>query len=344
MKLNVALIGAGGIAHPHAQALLANEHVASLAIAEPQAEVREAFAQRYGLQRAVADYRELLADPAIDLVDLCLPHDLHCPVALEAFAAGKHVISEKPLARTVEECEAMIEAAEKAGRRLFVSHNQLFFPAVRRAKEMLEAGVLGRPFLALINIIGNEFGRMNDPTHWKGSWDRAGGGVTIDTGIHALYLLEHFFGEVEAVTAVLRRLVVEPDNKADDNAALTLEFKGGVLANIVLTYTALAHPWEERRHLYGTEGSLHLADVEPYLQHTRGTATEVIPVASPPHLHPWSIGQSLNHLLDCLAHDREPLITAEQGRSAVRLAQAAYHSSREGRRVVLRQLGNPHQC
>lgn len=335
-KVGLGIVGAGSIADVHLQAYAAHPAVRVVALADVRAEAARGLANRYGLSRTATDYRELLDDPAVELIDLCLPHFLHCPVALEAFQAGKSVIVEKPMALTVAECEAMIEAAQQAGKRLFVAHNMRFMPAHMRAKELLEAGAIGRPFLAIFNIIGNEFANMNDPQHWKGSWDRAGGGVFFDTGMHAVYMLEHFFGLPAAVTAVMKRLVVTAENKAEDNAVVTFEFPQGLLATVAITYTALAHPWDEQRHLYGTEGSLHIRDSGlPPLTLRRGGTAEAVPVEILENLWMDSVAAALHHFIDCYRTGTEPVVTPEQALRAVHMATAAYEAARTERRIVL---------
>lgn len=334
--VGIGIIGAGSIANVHLRALSENPQIKVVALADVREEARQSLAKRYGVARTVEDYRELLDDAATDLVDVCLPHYLHCPVALEAFAAGKSVIVEKPMAMSVAECDAMIEAARQAEARLFVAHNQRFMPAHLRAKELLEAGAIGKPFLAIFNIIGNEFATMNDPNHWKGSWDKAGGGVFIDTGMHAVYMLEHFFGQPEAVTAVMKRSVVTAENKAEDNAVVTFEYKGDLIATVAITYTALAHPWDERRNLYGTEGSLHISDSGPHpLTLVRSDAADVVTVEIPENLWWYSVAAALNHFVECYQKGTEPMVTPEQARRAVRMAAAAYEAARTGARIIL---------
>ncbi|MBC7289329.1 MAG: Gfo/Idh/MocA family oxidoreductase, partial [Armatimonadetes bacterium] len=207
--LTVGLIGAGAIAQAHLQAFVESDFVGAVKVADPSAAAREAAAREFGIIKAAyEDYRALLDDPEVAVIDICTPHYLHCQQAVEALEAGKHVITEKPMALSVAECDRMIAAAERAGKRLFVSLCQRMFPAHQRAAELIAEGVIGEPFMAVINVYGDEFARMNDPLSWKGDWQKAGGGALFDTGHHAIYMLQHFFGPASAVTAVVRRLRV----------------------------------------------------------------------------------------------------------------------------------------
>ena len=335
MALIVGLLGGGAVAGPHLAGYAAIGEVAAVKVAETSPEARERVRGRPKVTEVADDPRRLIDDPAIDLIDICLPHHLHAEFAVPALEAGKAVICEKPIARTLEEADAMIAASERTGRPLYIAHNQRFYPHHVRAKELLDSGAIGKPFLAIFNIIGNEFARMNDPASWKGTWDKAGGGAYIDTGFHATYMLHHFFGQPTAVTAVMKRLVVEPKGKADDNAAVIFEFPG-VLANLANTYTALHHPWDERRGIYGTEGSLHCNElVSPRLRLVKNHQATAIEVDEPASIWEYSIAAAVAHFVDCFINGAAPLVTPQQSRSALRTALAAYQSAREGRRVEL---------
>lgn len=335
MGLHIGLIGAGAVSHSHLRAFNHSPLVQRVTVADPDSGAIERLSARYRVDGAVEDYRRLLEDPTIKVVDICLPHYLHHPIALEAFQVGKDVLIEKPIALTLSQADEMIAAAKSAGRRFYVSLNQLFLPAVERAHRLLGMGKIGKPFLAVITIVGGDE-RMRDPNSWKGTWEQAGGGVLIDTGMHPLYLLEHFFGPPLAVTARAPRLVVEVENKADDTALLILEYADRVVASVVMTYGAYGDLWHEERHIYGTEGSLHILDDESApLFLTRGGRKQRIavrPLGPPWHL---SIQRSLDHFLDCYVNEREFRVTPAQARSALRTALAAYESAREGRRILL---------
>jgi len=180
--------------------------------------------------------------------------------------------------------------------------------------------------------MGNEFARMNDPNSWKGSWDKAGGGAMIDTGYHAVYMMLYFLGKPKAVTAVAKRLIVEHENKADDNSVAILEFDDRALGTIAISYTILSESWKEQRHIYGTEGSIHIRDDSPepliLIKENEPMAIECGPMED-------SIRCALDHFLDCLVNDREPEVTAEEARDALEVCLAIYESSRRGEKVTL---------
>jgi len=289
--LHIGVIGAGSVSYPHLGAFNRNARVERVTVADLDSSALERLSTAHRVDDAVRDYRRLLADPTINVIDICLPHHLHHAVAMETFEAGKDVLTEKPIALTLAQADEMMAAAKSAGRRFYVSLNQLFLPAVERADRLLAMGKIGEPFMAMITIVGQDE-RMRDPTSWKGDWGQAGGGVLIDTGMHPLYLLEHFFGPAAAVTASAPRLVVEPESKADDTAFLILEYANQVWASVVMTYAAYGDAWREEQHIHGTQGSLHIrSDASAPLSLVRGKREQRIAVH--PLGPPWQLSIAL---------------------------------------------------
>ena len=221
---HVGIMGAGFVGRVHLDAMLAHADVARISVAESDAHQRDLVARDYPAQRAVADHRALLDDRSVDVIDVCLPHDLHHPVVLEALAAGKHVIADKPIANTLAEADEMLAAAGSSGRRFYVALNQRFLPCHQRTRALLEDGFIGPPSLAMLTIVGDERARMSIPGHWKGSWKRAGGGALADSGTHIIDLAHLWFGLPTAVQAHVARHVIEAPDKADDTAAVILQY------------------------------------------------------------------------------------------------------------------------
>lgn len=335
--MKVGIIGGGTIAVRHIRAYRSIDEVEAITVAD----INPAFPAKAELEatpnaRAVGDHREILDDGEVEVVSICLPHDLHEPLAVEALQAGKHVITEKPIALTVEQADHMIAVAERVGRRLFVIMNLVFTPYYLRARELLRAGELGRPFLSVFHITGNELPRMNDPSSWKGTPDRAGGGAMIDTGYHAIYMLLDLFGSAEKVSAHARRLIVEPSNKMDDNAVATIEFANGVLASVIVSYSETNMPWSERRTIYGTDASIEMSDdtVEPLRVWRDG---QVIERQDWPHQeapHPYSISQCIAHYVECIETGADPMVDARHARATLATLKAIYEASDMGRTVL----------
>ena len=342
MELRVGFVGAGSISRPHLRAYVENPHVVDVHIADTSQEARDRLAAEFGLiTQSEADAAALFADPSIDVIDICAPHHLHHPLALAALKAGKHVITEKPIALNLKQADEMIAAAKKAKKRLFVSMNQRMFPAHLKAKQIIDDGEIGKPFLGIVNVVGNEFATMNDPNHWKGDLRQAGGGALIDTGYHAVYMLQHFLGPARAVTAMTKRLRVEPRNKGDDTSVVAMEMAGGAVGSIVVTYAATGDHWTETRQIIGPQGSLFITDNPedeiPLVGCLEGDAMPV-KVHNPPNINGYGIRRTLDHFIDCIVGNQRSQITAEEARAALATVLAAYRSEKEGRRVEVSEI------
>lgn len=343
MGLTVALIGCGAIAAKHLDALVRNEHVDRVFAADPDEAAREKLFARYGIiKRMTGDWRELVADDEVDVVDVLTPHDSHREISVAASQAGRHVICEKPIARTVAEADEMIAAAEQADRRLFVALSQLNFPAVRRARELIGEGAIGRPLLAVFTVLDDEVRRMNDPEHWKCDLVRAGGGALIDVGYHAVYIMQHLLGAARAVTAVGARLLVEPETKGEDTASVTLEFEGGAVGSIVVTFADAATRYRAERRVVGTEATLLIRDWpedEWPLLMMQDEVIAPVRVPNPLDVPGWAMQVTLNEFIGAIVSGGEPAITTAAARQALVTVEAGYQSMREGRRVEVATEG-----
>lgn len=336
-KIKVGIIGTGSISHRHMEAYRQNPRVQSVSIADPSQQAREKFSGRFSIESSTDDYKKLLQEDSIGLIDICAPPYLHHQIAIDSLKAGKDVICEKPIAMTLEEADDMIETAQKLGRRLFIDMNQRFMPYHQKAKQLIDSGAIGKPFMAIFNIAGNELSTMSNLNHWKGTWDKAGGGALCDTGYHAIYVMQHFFGKAKSISAVAKRIVVPHESKADDNTSAILDF-GDVLGTITVSYSVTSEAWSEQRHIYGTEGSLHIADtsVDP-LVIMRDNNSKVVEVNHPHDIHPhaFSVKRCLDHCIDCILDDKVPEMDPKEARDALEVVLAIYKSSEQGKRILV---------
>jgi predicted dehydrogenase len=335
--LRVGVIGAGDVAQAaHLPSLTSNPKVEVAAIADPDMISARSAAERFNIPKVVADYREIIDDPSIAAVDVCVPHYLHYQITMEALNEGKHVILEKPIAMNLDEADRMIGAAHELGLWLLVDLNQRYLPIHRKVKEFLDDGRLGTPFLVNAVITGNVLRLMNDPYSWKGTWDRAGGGAFFDTGTHVVDLLHYWFGKPTAVTAVLKRLITSQDNKADDNAVVTFEYDDGLVCNIVVSYTVEQEPWSEKKFIYGTNANVSMtneAAVPLFL--IQNGVSQVVEVEHRADWWPWSHDLTLRNFIDVILEGEEPLVTEEDARDALKTVLYAYNSAREGKRIEI---------
>ena len=245
------LIGCGSIARRHAAA--ARRLRIPLIFASRDVERARGYARTFGGVAAYGDYAEALADPRAAGAVVCTPHDRHLGDARDAFAAGKHVLIEKPLARTLDEGDEIIAAAEAAGRVLMVAEQFHFMPAFRRVKSVIDSGRLGA--LRELHLIARGLGARNG---WRLCSESVGGGALIDGGIHYVHNLRWWGGEVRRVTA-LRPPQTMVGMEGEDAITLLAELESGALglvSNSVGAPGLLRLQWST---VTGTRGSC-LAD------------------------------------------------------------------------------------
>jgi predicted dehydrogenase len=335
--LRVGIIGAGAVVQgAHVKAFLGRRDVAVAGIADPCEASRALVGAAVGCDRLFEDYRYLLEDPSIEALDVCLPHFMHEGVVLEVLDAGKHVLLEKPIALTLDQADRMIAAASKAGKRFYVALNERFYPPHRKLKDIIDSGEHGRPFLALVQIVGDELSRMNDPQSWKGDWEKAGGGALIDTGTHIIDLMLWWFGRPRTLSCQWGRFVVEPDNKADDNVVVTMGYDG-MLANVVVSYACSSDAWRENKQIYFRDASVHIT-MEPDAPIGLGKGRAPLrPVETAPMASWWdgSVTAAIDHSLDCFLGKALPAYGPEASRDALEVILLAYRAAREQRTLAL---------
>jgi len=259
--LNVGLIGCGfmGRAHSNAHRKVWNffdlEYRPVLkAICDSNEERAKAHAARWGFESVETDYRKLLARDDIDMIDLCLPNNMHAEVAIAAAKAGKMILCEKPLARNGKEAEGMVKAVEKAGVPNFVSFNYRRIPAVSLAKKLIDEGRLGKVFHYRAKFLQDWTISKDVPqggdSLWRLDVKAAGSGVTGDLLAHCIDTALWLNGRIESVTAMTETFVKERKHQLtgkmqkvgiDDACAFLCRFANGSLATFESTRYARGH-------------------------------------------------------------------------------------------------------
>ncbi len=205
-KLRLCLVGCGMIGRIHGQASQKHRDDIELSVCDTREEVARVAGKEVGATDVFTSYDQVLADPKIDAVDLCLPHHLHTPAALSAFKAGKHVLLEKPIANSLAEADSLIEAAGRTGLVFAVSENFRFEPAIRKAVEIIERGDIGAPFLIQIQELSFtvELTSLMQAYDWRRQKSTGGGGVLFDRGVHLMATVNQLGGKVRTVYALTR--------------------------------------------------------------------------------------------------------------------------------------------
>ena len=324
----VGIIGAGGMGRYHAERWQ-QLPVEIAGFYDVRRESAENMAQQYG-GRVYESLETLVAD--VDLADVCTITTAHKEGVLAAAAAGTAVICEKPLARTVADCEEMVAACEAAGVPLFVAQVVRFFPQFEKAKEVLDSGQLGKP--GVIRTV--RAGSM--PTWGERSWFydfEQSGGVIMDVGIHDIDFVRWCFGEV---TRVFARGLSFSREHGRDHALTTLRFANGAIGHIESSW---AHPAGQFRTCFeiaGDEGLMEwdsLEDAPFRLAVTVENGHVKRSTASPLATEDDPYYAELAHFLDCLENGTPCRVTPHDGLMAVKVSLAAIESMKTGTPVKI---------
>jgi predicted dehydrogenase len=339
-KVGIGLIGSQFIAELHAEALKRVPEARIVAAASPtEAHVR-AFTEKHGIPHAYTDYREMLQRDDIDLVTVGAPNDLHCRIVCDIAAAGKHVICEKPLCRTMDEADRMIAACRAAGVKFMYAEELCFVPKYVRAKQLIDMGAIGEVFLV------KQAEKHNGP-HSPWFWDveRSGGGVTLDMGCHAFQFFRWILGNrpVKAVTAQMGTYVHQDRTRGDDDAIIIVEFEGGARGMAEESWAKVGG-MDDLAEFYGSKGVifadlLHGNAMRVYSETGYDYAVEKASTTQGWSFctfeEMWNYGfpQEMAHFVDCVFHDEQPLVTGEDGKAVMEIMFAAYESAGTGKRI-----------
>ncbi|NTU62024.1 MAG: Gfo/Idh/MocA family oxidoreductase [Chloroflexi bacterium] len=338
-KLHFGIVGVGNIASLHALAIQALPEAELVAVATRNADRGRAFAEKFG-GFWQADYAELLQRPDVDVVAICTPHDLHAPMTIAAAQAGKHVLCEKPMARTTAECDAMIEACDRGGVTLGVVFQSRFEALSLQLKRLIDEGTLGRIVWNSANTIWYRSDDYYRSGPWRGTWEHEGGGVLINQAIHAIDLMLWLTGMPDRITAQTRTL--NHAIEVEDGALAILEYADNRLGLIQAT-TAAYPGYAERIEVYGTRGSAiyhkgegrlewHLLDPrEDHVQEANVSsgATNPMDISVAGH------AAVFQDFTEAIRQGRRPLIDGHEGRRSVQLVEAIYRSALSGGAISL---------
>jgi predicted dehydrogenase len=311
------LVGCGDIAEKRvAAALRESRGSALLGVARARAELAADFAARHRARRHYADWLELVRDPEVDAVYVATPVRNHAEQAVAAAEAGKHVLCEKPMALSVAECEGMIAAARSHGVRLGVAYYRHQYTVVRRLRELLASGEIGRPVLAEMQAFESFDVPPDHPRAWFLRKAEAGGGPMFDFGCHRIEVLLDLLGTPEEVRGFSAN-VRFAERDVEDTSVAHLRFRGGALAVLAVTHAAFEP--RDTLDLYGSEGSAHAAVLNDGALRIV-TAAGARDEAHPPHANRHQ--PLVEDFVGAVLHDREPAVTGAVGLEVNRVLAA----------------------
>ena len=342
-RVKVGIIGSRFEADIHAESFrILPDEAEVVAVASPTPGNAERFARKHHLPRFFTDYRQMLAEPDIEMVTIAAPNALHAPMTLAAARAGKHIVCEKPLCLTLEEADEMIDVCRRQGVLLMYAEELFFTPKYVKAKQMADEGAFGK--LYLVKQSEKHFG-----PHAPWFWDvqRSGGGVFMDMGCHGIAFCYWFLGrpKITGVLAHMGTYVHADKTQGEDDSVCILEFANGA-KGIVENSWARRGGMEDRVEVYGEGGltyaDLHMGNALPtFSEYGYGYAVEKAPSTRgwsyPVFEELWNYGfpQEMHHFARCVRGKDTPQATGEDGRVVQEVLLAGYQSAGLGARVAL---------
>jgi predicted dehydrogenase len=354
-RIRTALIGCGKVGQIHAAALRALPESDFVAVCDSDASRAASFGQQFG-PRPFHDVATMLRETRPLVVVVCTPHPLHAEPVILAAQAGAHTLVEKPLAASLADCDLMLAACRQAGTTLGVISQRRFYEPVRRMKDAIDAGKIGRPVLGVFTMYSwrDQAYYQSDP--WRGKWDTEGGGVLVNQSPHALDLLQWFMGQIEEVWGSWANLN-HPFIEVEDTALAMIRFKGGGLGSVVASLSQRPGLYT-KVHVHGSNGASVGVETDRGPTFVAGVSE----IAEPPTNDIWTIpgeehlfatfqsedrarfrqvnatthyhALQIQDFLQAVRDHRPPLVTGEDGRRVVELFTAIYQSQRERRPVV----------
>jgi len=343
--VRVGVIGCGNIACVrHIPEYLANPHATIVGYCNRTPERAQELAEAHG-GRAYITVDELLDDPSIDAVSICTSNATHAPYAIKALETGKHVLVEKPLATSIEDCEAMVARARATGRTLMVCQNQRLERAHLSARHLVRSGAIGHvlTFRTSFGHSGPETWSVGGKRPWFFDANEASMGAMGDLGVHKTDLIQFLLGtHVAAVTARFATLDKESSSGepigVEDNALCIYEMSDGAMGTLCASWTRYGEE-ENATTLYGTKGVMRInsaADLPLRITETDGAQRayryEELPLAPEDEGAGWSV---IDAFVRAIVRDERPPIDAEDVLPAMRAVFAAAESNRLGRRVTV---------
>jgi predicted dehydrogenase len=355
-RVRVGIIGCGRISTLQVLGYLDHAHAEVTAVCDQDESLVRQRQQEWGAKKIYTDYRQLLADPGVNAVEILLPHHLHKTVAIAALEAGKHVSLQKPPTLTLGDLQAVHEAAQDAERRLRVFENFMYYPPHVKARELIEQGAIGEPLSVRIKTAA---GRLDDGWQvpmtsqaWRMDPETCGGGPTcFDHGYHCYNMGRFFVREpVERVHAWIHVNQLGPGVYYDGPALISWKYAGvpkfgswEVIASLGMRVRSKYYVSDDRIEIHGMEGVLWINRCtgqlleEPSLVLYRDGETRAWHDIPTDWAESFRLGG--HDFIEALLEGRQPAQDYDEAAATLRFAIAAHVSACEQREVRLDEIG-----
>lgn len=338
--INIAIVGTGNISHRHIKAIKGfSERCKIVALVDIYPEKAEEKKKSYELDnaRVYKSHKEMLADSAaldLHVVDVCTPPYVHAEITIDSLDAGFHVLCEKPMAASLEECDAMIAAQKRSGKTLSIIAQNRFTDAFWRLKKAVDSGLAGKVCHAQVDSFWWR-GHSYYDLWWRGTWEKEGGGCTLNHAVHHIDAIQWLLGSPSEVVSVMSNVAHDNAEVEDLNAAI-FKYPNGALTQ--LTASVVHHGEEQKIIIQGEKARISA----PWAVHASVAAENGFPQAE----HDVALESELNHLfnatekltwtlhpgqiddfLTAIEKNQPPLIDGEEGKRSLELITAIYKSA-----------------
>lgn len=351
---NIAILGCGKVAHLHAKAIQNLPNAQLLGVWSRTHETANNFASEYDVE-AYTDISKLVSEKEIDLAIVCTPHPFHLVPTLDAAKAGANVLVEKPLASTLADSDEMINACKNYGVKLGVISQRRWYEPVKRIKNAIDDGKIGKPVFGTVNILGWRDKAYYDADAWRGTWKMEGGGVLVNQAPHQLDILLWYMGEIDEVYGVWKNLN-HPYIEVEDTAVAIIKFKNGGIGNIIVSNSTKPGIYG-KVHVHGDNGASLGVQTDGGAMFVAGMSGILEPPVNDiwtvpgeeKYLEQWKeedstffqsvdptvcyMEKQIEDFLTALDNNTEPLVSGEEGRKTVELFTAIYRSTRDNQPV-----------
>lgn len=362
-KLKVCVVGCGRIATLNVLGYKDNPDAEIYAVCDINPQKAKEYAKELNADKYYTDYEDVCADPEIDIIDLLVPHDLHCTMTVKGCRAGKHVSVQKPMALSLKECDEMIAAAKEGGVKLKVYENFVFYPPYVRAKELIDAGEIGEMLTMRIkmNAGSNKYGWKVEPSTWAWRMQEeisGGGELVFDDGYHKFSIARYFMGDAESVFAYIGKTPMEGEIYVDKKTGKEVQFYEDAPSVIIwkqknsqkcgvfdITYSK---DLEINTDYYACDERVEITGSKGVIWVTRCTGK----MLQIPTLILYKDGQTYNYenlrddwadsfidstkdFIDAIKNNREYRLSGEDGREVLKFSLAAMRAARENRPILL---------
>jgi UDP-N-acetyl-2-amino-2-deoxyglucuronate dehydrogenase len=337
-EFRVGLIGCGRISRNHFDAIARTEGLRLAAVADSVAERARAAGEQLGVPW-FGSMAELLDKADLDLVTICTPSGLHSQQGVMAAKAGKHVITEKPMAITLEQADALVQACDAAGVQLFVVKQNRLNPSVQLLKRAVDKGRFGKIYLANTTVRWNRPQEYYDSASWRGTWE-FDGGAFMNQASHYVDLIQWLVGPVESViakTATQARRI-----EAEDSGVAVMRFRNGAIGLIEVNVLTFPRNWEGSITIIGERGTAKIGGtavnkVEHWAFAEYDDDDKLVEAAatSPPSVYGFGHEGYYRNVLAVLRGEAQPETDGRAGRKSLELILGIYESAKTGRDVPL---------